>query len=87
MKNPRVLALAATALISTGGAVAGTVAPSVAGAATPAPVAAEKSLPHDFQLQDTFYNCGPSATRVALSAHGKTYSQAEVVSTVIGKSS
>jgi hypothetical protein len=102
--NKRVLAMAATALIGTGGAAAGAVAgthsttPTTTTAASaaatgaapaskpvafrtdapPKKVAWGKQLPHDFQLQDTYYNCGPSATRVALSAHGKVYSQEQV---------
>jgi hypothetical protein len=40
--------------------------------------ASSKSLKHSFQLQSNFYFCGPSATRVALSAHGKNFTQAQV---------
>jgi hypothetical protein len=106
--NKRVLAMAATALIGTGGAAAGAVAgnhtstpttPALAVAssggatgaapatrpvalstpsAAPKKVAWGKQLTHDFQLQDTYYNCGPSATRVALSAHGKMFTQEQV---------
>jgi len=44
----------------------------------PAPVPTAKELHHDFQLQSTGWWCGPSATRVALSAQGKTFTQAQV---------
>lgn len=42
--------------------------------------AASKSLKHSFQLQTTYYFCGPSATRVALSVHGKVYSESKIAS-------
>ena len=51
-------------------------APAKPGA--PAPVPTAKALHHDFQLQSTGWWCGPSATRVALSAQGKTFTQAQV---------
>jgi hypothetical protein len=44
----------------------------------PAPVPSAKALHHSFQLQSTAWNCGPSATRVALSAQGKTFTQDQV---------
>jgi Peptidase_C39 like family len=44
----------------------------------PAPVPSAKALHHDFQLQSTGWWCGPSATRVALSAQGKTFTQGQV---------
>ena len=46
--------------------------------AAPAPVPSAKALHHSFQLQSTGWWCGPSATRVALSAQGKTFTQAQV---------
>ncbi|MFC7550598.1 C39 family peptidase [Plantactinospora sp. GCM10030261] len=36
---------------------------------------ATKSLAYDYQAQTTFYYCGPAATRIALSAMGRTPSQ------------
>jgi len=51
-------------------------APAKPGA--PAPLPTAKALHHDFQLQSTGWWCGPSATRVALSAQGKTFTQAQV---------
>jgi hypothetical protein len=55
--------------------------PAPAAPAAPAPAApASKSLPHSFQLQSTAWYCGPSATRVALSAQGKTFTQDQVAS-------
>ena len=44
----------------------------------PAPLPSAKALHHDFQLQSTGWWCGPSATRVALSAQGKTFTQGQV---------
>jgi Peptidase_C39 like family len=57
-----------------------TVAASATTAKGPATakVASSKSVKHSFQLQSNFYFCGPSATRVALSAHGKVYTQSQV---------
>jgi len=49
----------------------------------PAPVPSAKALHHSFQLQSTGWYCGPSATRVALSAQGKTFSQ-DQVATMLG---
>ena len=49
----------------------------------PAPVPTAKALHHDFQLQSTGWWCGPSATRVALSAQGKTFTQ-DQVATMLG---
>ena len=61
-----VLALTASAAI--GGIVAG---PAIAAnAAEPtAAVAVAKVLPHNTQLQTTYYNCGPTAARNALAVH------------------
>ena len=39
---------------------------------------ASKSVKHKHQLQTTYYFCGPSATRVALSAKGKVYSESKI---------
>ena len=62
--------------------VAHTVSSAPAAAApapgAPAPVPAAKALHHSFQLQSTGWYCGPSATRVALSAQGKTFTQDQV---------
>jgi hypothetical protein len=51
--------------------------------AAPAPAPVSKSLSYSFQLQSTAWNCGPSATRVALSAQGKTFTQ-DQVATMLG---
>src|SRR5262249_56406441 len=52
--------------------------------AAPAPAAPKaKALNHSFQLQSTGWYCGPSATRVALSAQGKTFTQ-DQVATMLG---
>jgi len=53
-------------------------APAPGKPGAPAPVPTAKALHHDFQLQSTGWWCGPSATRVALSAQGKTFTQAQV---------
>jgi hypothetical protein len=86
-KTSAIAAVAAAALI---GGLAGPAAASAAPAPATATVSAEAPKPaapkpaskasvkHSFQLQNTFFNCGPSATRVALSAQGKVYTQAEV---------
>jgi hypothetical protein len=55
----------------------------VAKPGAPAPVPSAKALHHDFQLQSTGWWCAPSATRVALSAQGKTFTQAQVA-TMLG---
>ncbi|HTJ31940.1 MAG TPA: C39 family peptidase [Dactylosporangium sp.] len=39
---------------------------------------AEKVLPYSFQLQTTFYNCGPAATRMALSTSISPPSQSDL---------
>jgi hypothetical protein len=69
------------ALTLTGIAAAGTVAalvgPTAAHAAAPATVSA-RQLDHDYQQQENGYYCGPSATRVALSAQGKNLSQDKI---------
>jgi hypothetical protein len=49
----------------------------------PAPAATptappSKVLDYTFQLQTTYYNCGPAATRIALTASGHTLSQDEL---------
>jgi hypothetical protein len=53
-------------------------APAPGKPGAPAPVPTAKALHHDFQLQSTFWYCGPSATRVALSAQGKHFTQDQV---------
>jgi hypothetical protein len=70
-KNITVLGLATAGFLA---AVAGPA--SAAHAAEVPPPALE--LAHDFQLQENGYYCGPSATRVALSAQGKTLTQDQV---------
>jgi hypothetical protein len=50
------------------GAVPAAAAPAPA-AAAPAPAAA-KALPHEALLQPNGYYCGPTATRIAMTAHG-----------------
>jgi hypothetical protein len=70
-KNITVLGLATAGFLA---AVAG---PASAAHAAEAPPPA-KLLGVDFQLQDNGYYCGPAATRVALSAQGKTYTQDQV---------
>jgi Peptidase_C39 like family len=58
---------------------ASTVAHTAPAPAAPAPAApASKSVHYSFQLQSTGWYCGPSATRVALSAQGKTFTQDQV---------
>jgi hypothetical protein len=45
-------------------------------AVPPAPPAnPEGSVGYAFELQPTYYYCGPAATRVALSAHGKVFTE------------
>jgi peptidase C39-like protein len=46
--------------------------------AAPPPPPSVKELAHSFELQHTYYNCGPAATRVALSAQGKLFTEDEV---------
>jgi hypothetical protein len=58
-------------------------APAPGKPGAPAPVPSAKALHHSFQLQSTGWYCGPSATRVALSAQGKTFSQ-DQVATMLG---
>jgi Peptidase_C39 like family len=70
-KNITVLGLATAGFLA---AVAGPASAAHA-ADTPPPA---KELAADFQLQENGYYCGPSATRVALSAQGKTYTQDQV---------
>src|SRR5262245_62499751 len=70
-KNITVLGLATAGFLA---AVAG---PASAAHAAEVPPPA-KLLAVDFQLQENGYYCGPSATRVALSAQGKTYTQDQV---------
>jgi hypothetical protein len=36
---------------------------------------AQAAVDHAFELQPNYYYCGPAATRVALSAHGKVFSE------------
>jgi hypothetical protein len=63
--------------LATAGAVAALVVPAAAHAAAPATVSA-RHLDHDYQQQENGYYCGPSATRVALSAQGKNLSQDKI---------
>ena len=74
---PRTAQVAAT---TTAGATSTTVSAKSAAPkpAAPAQVAASKSLKHSFQLQSNGWFCGPSAARVALSAHGKNFTQDQV---------
>ena len=58
-------------------------APAKGQPGAPAPVPSAKALHHSFQLQSTGWYCGPSATRVALSAQGKTFTQ-DQVATMLG---
>jgi len=58
--------------------VASAPAPAAPAAPAPVPASAAKALNHSFQLQSTGWYCGPSATRVALSAQGKTFTQDQV---------
>jgi len=58
-------------------------APAAGQPGAPAPVPSAKALHHSFQLQSTAWYCGPSATRVALSAQGKTFTQ-DQVATMLG---
>ena len=56
-------------------------AASPAPAATPAPAApAQLALPYEFQLQTTFFYCGPAATRIAATARGLAPSQDDAAS-------
>jgi hypothetical protein len=66
--------------LATAGAVAALVAPAAAHAAdAPATASASaRQLDHDYQQQENGYYCGPSATRVALSAQGKNLSQDKI---------
>jgi hypothetical protein len=70
-RNITVLGLATAGFLA---AVAGPA--SAAHAADVPPPALE--LAHDFQIQENGYYCGPSATRVALSAQGKVLTQDQV---------
>jgi len=63
--------------LATAGFLAAVAGPASAANAAEVPPPA-KELPADFQLQENGYYCGPAATRVALSAQGKTYTQDEV---------
>jgi hypothetical protein len=63
--------------------VASAPAPAAPAAPAPVPASAAKALNHSFQLQSTGWYCGPSATRVALSAQGKTFTQ-DQVATMLG---
>jgi hypothetical protein len=63
--------------LATAGFLAAVAGPASAAHAAEVPPPA-KELPADFQLQENGYYCGPAATRVALSAQGKTYTQDEV---------
>jgi hypothetical protein len=56
--------------------------PAAPAAPVPA-VPSAKALNHSFQLQSTAWYCGPSATRVALSAQGKVFTQ-DQVATMLG---
>jgi hypothetical protein len=47
-------------------------------AAAKAAVPPANGVQYDFKLQPNYYYCGPAATRIALTAHGKTPSQDEV---------
>jgi hypothetical protein len=69
---------AATTAASPAMAAAGHAAPAKAGKPAPAPAPAGKSVHYSFQLQSNGWYCGPSATRVALSAQGKTFTQDQV---------
>jgi hypothetical protein len=70
-------ALTITGLATTG-ALAALIGPAAAHAAdTPATVSA-RQLDHNYQQQENGYYCGPSATRVALSAQGKNLSQDKI---------
>lgn len=72
---------AATGSATTGNAAAGSTAGQPKPAAAPAKkYAPAKQLRHSFMLQPNYYYCGPSATRVALSAHGKVYSEDRIAS-------
>jgi hypothetical protein len=55
-----------------------TKAPAKAPAKAAKKLPASKSVKHKHQLQTTYYFCGPSATRVALSAKGKVYSENKI---------
>ena len=77
MKKTLRTALAITGL-TTAGFVAAFAGPAAA-SASPAPAAAASAeVKHDYQLQENGYYCGPSATRVALSAQGHVLSQDQV---------
>ncbi len=45
------------------------------GTASPAAAAASRQLGYEFQWQQNGYYCGPAATRIALTARGRYYSQ------------
>jgi len=63
--------------LATAGFLAAVAGPASAAHAADAPPPALE-LAHDFQIQENGYYCGPSATRVALSAQGKVLTQDQV---------
>jgi len=58
---------------------AASASPTPAAAPAPPPPS-EKELGYQFQLQTTFYYCGPAATRIAASVFGMTPSQDDLAS-------
>jgi hypothetical protein len=71
---------ATKAAAGTAGGQAASPAPSASASPTPKAVPtpappSEKELGYQFQLQTTYYYCGPAATRIAASALGMTPSQ------------
>ncbi len=52
-----------------------TLAGGMTAAVTPASAATGKVLSYQFQWQETYYYCGPAATRIALTARGYYYTQ------------
>jgi hypothetical protein len=70
---------AAPAASTSAAAPAAAASAPAAPAAQPAPPApTEKELTYQFQLQTTFFYCGPAATRIAASARGLQPSQDEL---------
>lgn len=53
-------------------------APATPAPASTPPAPPTKVLNYTFQLQDTYYNCGPAATRIVLSTTGHLLSQQEL---------
>ncbi|MEU8179988.1 C39 family peptidase [Micromonospora sp. NPDC049047] len=82
--------LSVVGMLVAGGCALG---PAVAAQAAPAPAApapssqtdrsAERILAIDYQAQPNFFYCGPAATRIALSAQGKTFTQ-DAVARLLG---